>query len=642
MTGHTGGRVGWSSTMPAFVIASSKEITAMLEAFIYDPGESQIRAWKSSIPMLQEKFEDVNHKEKDKFATLLEYELPREGGRRPDVIVLENGSVVVLELKGRLDPTLVDIDQVAAYARDLRHYHPECHNRMVIPVLVPTRKTGESYVVDGVNIVGPNQIGALLSEIAAKNPGDSLDPEAFVRADWEPMPSLVQAARTLWKTNKLPQIRRAQAATRPTLEAAKDIIFKARETQTRRLILITGVPGSGKTLVGLRLAYDESWTELAEARKDGSRPSTTSVLLSGNGPLIEVLRHALKSGVFVQDIMKYIKNYCNPGSVHKIPREHVVIFDEAQRAWDVEKVETKHKGLTGSECNLLVELTERVPEWGVLIGLIGTGQSIHDGEEGGIDQWVQAINAAPNPEQWVIHCPPSIAETFRQGGVMCEENTALSLNVTLRTHFAETLHDYVDNLLGESLIEQDEKTGLYAGENLNTQAKELRETGFRMYITRDLEIARQHVRERYTNEPHARYGIIASSRDKVLPQWGILNDWNSTKRVRIGPWFNENPNNEDSCCQLRQCVTEFQCQGLELDMAIVGWGTDFILENAKWTNQLARGYRRAPKDAFVLRRNSYRVLLTRGRDGMILFVPPIDRLNETYQFLLSCGFKTLD
>ena len=114
MTEHTGGRVGWSSTMPAFVIAPSKEITAMLEAFIYDPGEAQIRAWKSSIPMLQQKFEDVNHKEKDKFATLLEYELPREGGRRPDVIVLENGSVIVLELKGRLDPTLVDIDQVAA------------------------------------------------------------------------------------------------------------------------------------------------------------------------------------------------------------------------------------------------------------------------------------------------------------------------------------------------------------------------------------------------------------------------------------------------------------------------------------------------------------------------------------------------
>jgi len=628
------GRVGWQGLMPIFVGEDPKEIRKKLHDFIIDAGASQDRAWRDSIRILQKEFHILGSRlDTSEFGTLLEYELPREWGRRPDVIVLQNGVVVVIEFKGKPSPDLVDIDQAAAYARDLRHYHEGCQGRQVIPILVPTRMVEGEYKVDGVYIVPPKDLPKLLELFSNLSDDLPINSREFISADWEPMPSLVEAARVLWETNELPRIRRAHACTDPTLQAARKIIRNARDTKSRRLILISGVPGAGKTLVGLRLAYDSTLTELASPRRDGSRPSTTSVLLSGNGPLVEVLRYALKSGVFVQGIKPYITNHCAPGNEHRIPREHVVIFDEAQRAWDHEKVASKHPELRGSEPDLLVETSERVPEWSVFIGLIGTGQAIHEGEEGGISQWARALSAAPNPDSWKVHCPANLSKYFEVEGIDVEKSQSLSLDVTLRSHFAESLHEYIDGVLLNSDNDVNE---------LKKHSQSLKDEGFRMYISRDLDLAKQHVKTRYKSMPDARFGIIASSKDKVLSDWNVPNDWNTNRRMKVGAWFNEGEDNDRSCRTLTECATEFQCQGLELDMTIVGWGTDFIRNDGTWSNIFSRGYRRQPVDKFALRKNSYRVLLTRARDGMILFIPPIDQLDETYDYLQSVGFSVLE
>ncbi len=174
----------------------------------------------------------------------------------------------------------------------------------------------------------------------------------------------------------------------------------------------------------------------------------------------------------------------------------------------------------------------------------------------------------------------------------------------------------------------------------------LDESGYHFRVTRDLDVAKKYLRDRYADDPEARFGLIASSKDRDLPRFGVMNDFQSTKRVQAGPWFAEGEDDPRgrSCRELRTCVTEFGCQGLELDASLLAWGSDLIREGGDWTNRLARGYQRPAdvRDPFQLRRNAYRVLLTRGRDGTVVFVPPMRLLDETYAYLLSAGFRELD
>ena len=165
-------------------------------------------------------------------------------------------------------------------------------------------------------------------------------------------------------------------------------------------------------------------------------------------------------------------------------------------------------------------------------------------------------------------------------------------------------------------------------------------------MTRDLAVGKRYLRDRYAPDPEARYGLVASSKDRDLVRFGVPNDFQSTKRLQNGPWFAEGDNDPRgrSCRELRDCVTEFGCQGLELDACLLAWGTDLIREHNDWTNRLARGYQRPGdvRDPLRLRRNSYRVLLTRGRDATVAFVPPMPVLDETYEFLVQCGFRELN
>ena len=617
-----------------------------LEQFVRDAGLAQKRAWADSIPMLQRECRELITSDgttAHSYTAILEYELPLES-RRIDVVVLENGIVVVLELKGKEQPTQADLDQVMAYARDLRAYHEECHERPVHAVLVPTRaSSGPPRMINGVQVVSPEGLDRLLHDLAAGYAATPLSPERFLREDaYRPMPSLVAAARELFHHRPLPFIKRARAATDPAVNRILEIARDAAATRTRKLVLVTGVPGSGKTLVGLRLVHDPELDQLAVARAGGAggagKPTCPAVFLSGNGPLVEVLQHALREAggggkTFVRGVKDYVKTYSKKASL--VPPEHMLIFDEAQRAFDAEKLGEVHKTdrmVTGkTEPEWFINFAERVPEWCVVVGLIGSGQEIHVGEEGGIVQWRHAIERSSNPSAWTVHAPAELERHF-QGLATCWDR-CLNLDQEIRYHLTPKVHEFVAGLLEDG----------GPAPLIRDFGKELLRDGHRFLLTRDLEVARAYARDRYGESPRARYGLIASSREKHLVGYGVMNDYQTTKRLRVGPWYNADPDDPDSCCRLRTVATEFAAQGLELDLAVLAWGTDFVRVGGRWSDDLARKYQKGlvVRDPLQLRRNAYRVLLTRGRDGTVVFVPPEPVLDETVSHLRGCGVGEL-
>lgn len=629
---------GWSSNFPTFRSTPSRAIREALNLFVSDASPEQIRAWDESIPPLQREFGEAieERSEAAGFGAVLEYELPMEF-RRTDAILLVNGAVMVLELKGKQSPLQADLDQASAYARDLRAYHRECELRPVKPVLVLMRASGRVGTFGGVEVVGPDQINALATVDSPDGEVDVISPEAFLDAGaYRPLPSLVEAARELMENGDLRRIKRAAAATEPTLESLKQIATKAAASRTRHLVLVTGLPGSGKTLVGLQLAHARLLDDLA-VRRGVSAPTAPAVYLSGNGPLVEVLQYELQSAggsgkAFVRGVKEYVRRYSSRPDL--VPPEHVLIFDEAQRAFDAAQVALKHPefGDGKSEPDHFIEFAERVPQWCVVVGLIGTGQEIHIGEEAGLGQWMTAVEGAAG--DWEVHVPPAVAGVF-EGFPQLTVDPTLELTTELRYHLASDVHTYVAGLLNEQ-----------GGVDLARLARTLDENGFHLRVTRDLEAAKAYLRSRYQDDPEARFGMIASSKDRDLGRFGVPNDFQATKQVRNGPWFSEGESDRfgRSCRELRECVTEFGCQGLELDASLLAWGTDFVRDRGRWSNANARGYQRAAmiRDAMQLRRNAYRVLLTRGRDATVVFVPPMKVLDETFEYLIACGFVELE
>ena len=518
------------------------------------------------------------------------------------MVVLAGEAVLVLEFKSTALIQAGHVDQVGAYARDLAEYHEASHWRTVKAVLVSTALRRPVRKAGLVSICGPDSLADILSELSA--PG-TIDFAAWLTAPYAPLPSLVSAARRIFREESLPHVRRAFAARIPeTIELTQSLIDEAETEGRRRLILITGVPGAGKTLVGLRLVY-----ERADAK-------ATSTFLSGNGPLVQVLQDALGSGVFVRDLHKFITSY---GKTARVPDQHVLVFDEAQRAWDSGYMFQK-KGVPHSEPELLVGIADRLPSWATLIGLVGTGQAIYSGEEGGMPLWREA--AAASEEPWEVFCPPELTEIFRGLDVTVVDD--LDLGISLRSRQAEDLHEWVAAVLAGDLS---------AAESI--ASKEWR-ASFPLYLTRNLDEAREYARERYSNEPDPRYGLLASSHATNLEQLGIDNSWITTSRMKLARWYNAPPDDALSCCSLTQPVTEFSCQGLELDLPIVCWGNDARWVGNGWAYQPKR--RQYPiTDPIGLLRNTYRVLLTRGRDGLLIWVPPTAEMDETARALELAG-----
>lgn len=636
-------RHGWDSDFPIFRSTPARVIRGRLESFVANPGPRQIRAWDDSIPPLQREVTEVLQADPRAvdYTTILEYELPLES-RRTDVILLAKGTILVLELKGKTRPSQADLDQAAAYARDLRCYHRECANRPVMAICVPMRSRGYQGESRGVHIAGPDAINQLIADLTQDPDRPPLTPQEFLaESAYCPLPSLVQAAREIFHTGQLRPIYRARAATDPAVLEISRIIHEAVATQSRQLILLTGVPGAGKTLVGLRVVHAHFLDDLAVPRNNG-KPSAPAVFLSGNGPLVEVLQYELRGAggggrAFVRGVKDYVKTYSSrPGLV---PPEHVLVFDEAQRAFDAIQVQAKHTQTPGfaagkSEPEHFIEFAERIPGWCVVIGLIGSGQEIHVGEEAGLVQWRHAIEHSPHPDTWSVHGPAAVQRVFTGSPVSYSTSGTLSLDTEIRFHLASDIHTLVENLL----------SGVPAEANSSLAARLERE-GYHLRITRDMQLAQDYLKDRYAEHPEARYGLLASSKDRDLVQFGVANDFQSTKRIRFGPWYGDAEDDPSgrSCRHLRDTITEFGAQGLELDAVLLAWGTDLMWTGKEWSNHKARGYRPGAHvvNPLQLRKNAYRVLLTRGRDATVVFVPPLDELAETYEYLLQSGLLEL-
>lgn len=651
--GHQGDQsdrtAGWSGDFPTFISTPAALIRRCLGQFSEDaPSGSQTRAWTDSIPLLQGEAAQVIKLDVrgDTYSAILEYRLPLEA-RRADAVFLVAGTVIVIELKGKSAPSLADLDQAGAYARDLRAYHRECHDRPVHAVLVPTLAKSQPHESEGVWVTGPESLDQLVFDLSKSTREAAPSAEQFLTGDaYRPLPTLIQAARELFFSGEVREIWKARAATEPAVRTIAEIARHAAATRTRHLVLVTGVPGSGKTLVGMRAVHAHHLDDMAIPRAHG-KPTSPGLFLSGNGPLVEVLQHVLRGAggggrAFVRHIKDYLDSYVPRPD--KIPPEHLLVFDEAQRAFTSDKVRDLHKkwpsGLARSEPQHFVDLCERMPEWSVLVGLIGSGQEIHLGEEGGLQQWRQALEASREPDRWSVHAPAEIESVFLGSSFTTKWEMSLNLDTSLRFHLVPRVHRFVSQLLEETgeLADPEVISERSAGQ----EAYDL--SGIRMWATRDLALAKQYLWDRYREQPDARFGVLASSRDKLLAEYGIKNDYQSTKNVRLGAWYSENEQGTHSCRRLESCVTEFGAQGLELDMALLAWGSDFIRADGKWDDSKARKYKGngiRPVNPFQLRTNAYRVLLTRGRDGTVVFVPPARDLDETWAFLIARGFREL-
>jgi hypothetical protein len=349
-----------------------------------------------------------------------------------------------------------------------------------------------------------------------------------------------------------------------------------------------------------------------------------------------VLQYQLKQAggdgkTFVRDVKGYVQTYSKRRTA--VPPEHVLIFDEAQRAWDAEMVASKkHTDGNLSEPEHFVQFAERIPEWCAIVGLIGTGQEIHLGEEGGLALWRKAVEGSREPGSWEVYGPPQLGELFAGSAVPFFAAPQLTLDTEIRFHLAKDVHPFVDALLrGDSDIARQHADYL-AGHD------------YHLRMTRSLDVAKTYLRERYGEHRLARFGLVASSRDRDLVHFGVRNDFNWTKNVKVGPWYVDDEGSAVSCRQLEEVVTEFAAQGLELDSALLCWGSDLVREQGRWSISRARGYKKGSlvRNPFQLRLNAYRVLLTRGRDGTVLFVPPITQLDETWEYLIRSGVTELE
>ena len=636
--------VGWAGKFPVFRATSPEELLSALKGFVREPSPQQLTAWENSIPSLQGEVGHILEKndQAKEFGAMLEYMMPMES-RRSDGIFLLNGRVLVLEYKGygRLD--WADIDQAKHYLTSLKNFHRDCHDKPVDAVLV--LMGGKMAMVDhsGIHVCGPNELHSLVLRLCAESTAPAMSLESFIAPDaYQPAPALLKGIREILRDGRLVRVHRSAAKTDQALAVVEQAAAHAAATKRRSLVLLSGAPGTGKTLVGIRAAVSDKIGALALPR--AGQPNTqAAIFLTGNAPLVSVLKHEFKkhqvdARALVRGVRDYVEYYSKRD---RVPPQHFLVFDEAQRAWDAQKVQTSHEDPTmKSEPEMFIGFAEKVPEWCTVLGLIGGGQEIHSGEEGGVKQWADAIKASPNAANWDIHGPLSYAYLFEQAGLgsKYKVNDALYLDRSIRFSGAVHLHEWVSGVVDETMPD----------ERLQELAAQCKESGVVMRVTRDLEVAKRYLWGRFIKDSDARFGLMISSRDKSLAAYGVPQ---IGKYQPVGEWYVEDEINPNSCRRLREAITQFEAQGLELDAALVCWGNDFTwtaqpMEDAvsRWDITKGKKWKKTSiiRDPLALRRNTYRVLLTRGRQGTVIFVPPQADLDATCQRLISAGCETLD
>lgn len=573
----------WSGTIKQFLELEPVKLLDYLCSFIYEqtyektqitPAEkstpSQIRAWQNCIRDLKHQLQDFQNID---CYLIFEYVIPRSGGRRPDVLLLLPGELIVLEFKGYDEIKDAEKHQASLYVRDLSEYHSVVQNfhlkvRGAIVYSTKQQKLIEPDQEYQIYLTPNYCLAELIKRFIHK--GKCVLPKEFIDGVYQPLPSIIESAQHIFNHEPLEEIRNIKSSNfDEVIQTVQRIIKQAEETSTHHLVLISGVPGAGKTFVGLTLAYE----------------TPNAVYLSGNGPLVDVLQDALQTTTFVQPLRNYKKDFKNGLSLN----ENVLIFDEAQRAWDAARMKGPH-----SEPDIMIQISKQKP-WSVVVGLIGEGQEIHTGEEQGVALWNHAIAG----QHFAVHAKHK-ASSF-PNAIRYYENEHLHLNTSLRTHNALEYFSWVEAFLAGDV------------DTFRAIETQLRKQRFILKRMKSLNEAKQYVQDVYKNS-NKTYGLITSSKNRTVQQIPF-----SHPRDRLKPhvaYYND-PTSQYYCKNLQYAVTEFHSQGLELDMEIVIWGDDLTWGQNGWEfNQY--GLNNQADNPIQMKLNAYRVLLTRGRDGVII------------------------
>lgn len=658
-------RAFYSSTISKFLETSNEEIIGILALnSSFADEQNQKLAWLEEIRILKIVLENYRTDE----GIYLEFSIPRMG-QRIDVVLLISSVIFVLEFKvGEKEFTSYAIDQVMDYALDLKNFHETSHEQYVAPILIATNAkasfTTISLTPHNDKILCPIRCNTdllldVIKDVLNFCDGEKIEKEIWEGGYYKPTPTIIEAARALYFGHKVEEISRNDAEAiniTKTSEEIYKIIDSSKRKKRKSICFVTGVPGAGKTLVGLNIAnkYSDDKNELY------------SVFLSGNGPLVKILREALtrdkvkrdkeaglktKKGVVFGAVKSKIQNVHNFRDeclvdLEKPPVEHVALFDEAQRAWTLEQTSNFMKrkkdkpNFNHSEPEFLISCLDRHNDWAVVVCLVGGGQEINTGEAG-ISEWINSVHNSF--KDWDVYISSRLTDSeyaagdalkILEGRNNVNYNDSLHLAVSMRSFRAENVSLLIKQILDLNIEEA--KSTL---QKVNSK--------YPIVITRDLCKAKQWLKEQARGSE--RYGIVVSSQAERLRPHSIF----VSSPMDPVHWFLDEKDDVRSSYYLEDVATEFDVQGLELDWVCVTWDADFRYTKNGWQHWSFKGNKwqriNKPERQNYLK-NAYRVLLTRARQGMVIVVPSGDKddhtrppsfYNSTYEYLKEIGFREL-
>ncbi len=648
-------RAWYESSIDEFHRSSSDEILgALVTNSEFAVETTQRDAWLKQIVVLKQALEGFAGE------LFLEFNIPRMG-KRIDAVVIVGPVVFAIEFKVGSDTfDRAAVEQVWDYALDLKNFHEASHHVSIVPMLVATEADIESTFdlsADSDDVyhpirVGTNGIKAAIDSTLKEIGGSSIDAQKWSESSYRPTPTIIEAARSLYAQHSVDAIARYDAGAKNlhiTTNRIDEIIDQAMAKGEKIICFVTGVPGAGKTLVGLNVA--------TRHRRELERP-THATFLSGNGPLVQVLSEALARDEFARRKVKEKKARIGKirGEVKAFiqivhhfrdealkdpnpPDDRVVIFDEAQRAWDLQKTadfmkrKKNQPGFNQSEPDFLISYMNRHKDWAVIVCLVGGGQEIHTGEAG-IDTWMDAIQS--NYSDWQMYISPRLADSEYAAGKVVERakshpnshfDESLHLSVSMRSFRAENVSAFV-----KALLDCEKQKACDAFQEL--------EAKYPIALTRKISRAKEWVRSKARGSE--RFGLVASSKAQRLKPHAI------DIRVKSNPihWFLNDRDDTRSSYYLEDVATEFQVQGLELDWACVTWDGDFRYNGSDWNHHEFRGSKWGnilkPENRNYLR-NAYRVLLTRARQGDKSDPTRSPEFYDmTYEYLAEIGIPSLD
>lgn len=653
----------YSDTIAAFLRSSTEEIVGKLALASDFPDTLEQRAaWVAEIGILRTALGSRSG------GIHFEYSIPRMG-ERIDVLLVIGPVIFVLEFKvGAREFAPYALDQVMDYALDLKNFHETSHDHLVAPVLIAT---GAGRVPPGIALTPRNDnvllplktngeaLGDVIRGVLDFADGEKIDWRTWKTGRYSPTPTIMEAALALYRSHSVAEISRSDAGAinlSQTTNAISKIIQDAKARAHKSICFVTGVPGAGKTLVGLNVATEHG--DQADAHH--------SVFLSGNGPLVKILQEALardmvvrtkaqgkriKKGEAKSRVKAFIQN------VHHFrdeclvdekrpPVDHVALFDEAQRAWnsgmtaDFMKRKKKRPGFRFSEPEFLISCLDRHPDWAVVICLVGGGQEINRGEAG-ISEWIDSLmRSYPG---WRIFISPQLTDSeYGAGRVLKQLEPRRNVSFLPSLHLAVSMRSFrAENasLLVKQVLDLD-------AAGARRTLTELRDR-YPIAVTRDLGQAKSWLKAQARGTE--RYGIVVSSQAERLRPHAIH------VKAPMDPvhWFLDGKQDVRSSYYLEDVATEFDVQGLELDWACVTWDADFRYSRTGWTHKsfLGDAWRniRDPERQ-KYQKNAYRVLLTRARQGMVIVVPPGDKhdptrdpsfYDPTFEYLRGIGFREI-